>query len=308
MTLVMTKHQHYVPQFYLREFASEDEQIWVYDKVADKSFLTSVRNVAGERYFYDSDEVAQITGDRQAVEKYLSSLEGDFREKIGRLLVRLRTGGYQRLHPETRTVISVFAAFQLVRTKEYRIKSRQISEQFIKFISKHPRNEKMLAEVESSMSEKSLRESHAQQLLDLPEITRMAEVLSAHIWVIAKRHSSQSFYTSDEPITKHGNVERFGRGNDGIACEGIEVHVPLSHDYSLTLYDRKHFGDVAQLDGKVMELNSDQHMVYQRQFPVKYSSRFVFCREDDFELARRICAEEPHWRDPNRKRITSNHD
>jgi hypothetical protein len=134
----VTKHQHYVPQFYLKEFASEDGQIWVYDKLTDKSFRTTVRNVAGERYFYDSDGLEKVTGDRQAVEKYLSSLEGHFRERIGRLLMRLRSGGYQRLHPETKGTISIFAAFQLVRTKEHRIQSRQISEQFLKFLRQHP--------------------------------------------------------------------------------------------------------------------------------------------------------------------------
>ena len=304
----MTKHQHYVPQFYLKEFASEDGQIWVYDKLTDKSFRTIVRNVAGERYFYDSDGLEKATGDRQAVEKYLSALEGHFRERIGRLLMRLRSGGYQRLHPETKGTISIFAAFQLVRTKEHRIQSRQISEQFLKFLRKHPGSEKLVAEVEASMSEHALREAHARQLLDLPEILRMATILSSHIWVIGKQHVSQSFYTSDAPITKHSNVKITGRGNDGIACEGIEVHVPISHDFNLMLYERKHFEDVAHMDGHVLELNSSDYMVYQRQFPVKYSSCFVFCREDDFELARTICAEEPHWRDENRKRVTSNHD
>ena len=124
-----TKHQHYVPQFYLREFASAEEQVWVYDKVTDKAFQTAVRNVAGERYFYDSEEIEALTGDRQLVEKYLSNLEGEFKEKIERLLQRLRAGEFQRLHPETRSVIATFAAFQIVRTKEHRIQGAQISEQ-----------------------------------------------------------------------------------------------------------------------------------------------------------------------------------
>lgn len=303
----MVKQQHYVPQFYLRQFASDDGQIWVYDKVSDKAFRTAVRNVAGERYFYDSDEIEQALGDRQVVEKFLAKLEGEFGDKITRLLHRLRIGGFQRIHPETRTAIATFAAFQLIRTKEHRIQMMQTSELLKKFLLKHPGTEKMVGELDVQMSEKSVRESHARELLDLPFILHMSEILAAHIWVVARRHSSQGFYTSDEPITKHENVKIPLRGNNGIACQGIEVHVPLAHDYAITMYERKHFAEFERLDGRLLKLDSDQYMVYQRQFSVKQSSRFIYCREDDFALARQICSEEPHWRNPDRKRFTSNH-
>jgi hypothetical protein len=184
----------------------------------------------------------------------------------------------------------------------------QTSEQLKKFLLKHPGSEKLVAELDASMSDQSVREFHARQLLDLPHILHMADILAAHIWVIARRHSSQSFYTSDEPITKHENVKIPFRGNNGIACRGVEVHLPLAHDYAITMYERNHFSDVEGLDGHLLDLDSDQYMIYQRQFPVKHSSRFVFCREDDFALARQICMEEPHWRNPDRKRVTSNHD
>ena len=302
------KHQHYVPQFYLKEFADENEQIWVYDKVLDRSFLTSVRNVAGERYFYDSNAMEAAVGDRQAIEKYLSRLEGEFSDKISRLLRRLRTDSFARIHPETRGIIAIFAAFQLIRTKEHRITSLQTAQQIKKFLLKHSKTESMLAELEAGMTKEGMRELHSQQILNIPKIVESAQILKSHIWVIGKRHLASSFYAGDEPITKKANIRIPFRGNDGIACKGIEVHLPLAHDYCITMYEKSYFSDVAKFDGKVMPLLSNENMVYLRQFPVKYSSRFVFCREDDFDLARQICREEPHWRDPDRKRITSNHD
>lgn len=297
-----------MPQFYLREFADHKEQIWVYDKVLDKSFLTSVRNVAGERYFYDSTAMEAAVGDRQAIEKYLSRLEGEFSDKISRLLGRLRTNNFLRLHPETRGIIAIFAVFQLIRTKEHRITSLQSAQQLRKFLLKHPRTESMLVDLDSGMTKEGMQEFHAQQLMDIPRIVEMAEILKSHIWVIAKNHPAGSFYTGDEPITKKANIKRPFRGNDGITCKGIEVHLPLAHDYFITMYDRIHFSDIVKFDGKVTPLLSNENMIYLRQFHVKYSSRFVFCRDDDFDLARQICREEPHWRDQDRKRITSNHD
>jgi len=48
-----TKNQHYVPQFYLKNFSADDKTIWVYDKSSKKSFRTGVANIAAERFFYD---------------------------------------------------------------------------------------------------------------------------------------------------------------------------------------------------------------------------------------------------------------
>lgn len=50
----MAPVQHYVPRFPLRNFcAGEKPKIWAFDKNTGKSFETNVRNVAGERDFYD---------------------------------------------------------------------------------------------------------------------------------------------------------------------------------------------------------------------------------------------------------------
>ena len=50
----MAPVQHYVPQFLLRNFcAGAKPKIWAFDKNTGKSFETNVRNIAGEREFYD---------------------------------------------------------------------------------------------------------------------------------------------------------------------------------------------------------------------------------------------------------------
>jgi hypothetical protein len=116
------------------------------------------------------------------------------------------------------------------------------------------------------------------------------------------------------PIAKHGNYDRPGRGNRGIGSKGIEIHVPLSHDYEVTLYERTHFNGHKSYDGRgiedgmVVESTDPLMMVYSREWQVKDSSRFIYCRDDDFDLARSMCAEEPELKDGNRKRFTSNHD
>jgi hypothetical protein len=50
------KRGHYVPQAYLRNFVSEDGQLWVFDKPNQKSYPTNTRNAAVEARFYDVEK------------------------------------------------------------------------------------------------------------------------------------------------------------------------------------------------------------------------------------------------------------
>lgn len=45
------RRQHFVPQFYLRGFAGEKDQLFVVDRPSKKTFRTAPKNVAAERDF-----------------------------------------------------------------------------------------------------------------------------------------------------------------------------------------------------------------------------------------------------------------
>lgn len=302
------KHQHYVPQFYLRNFCNEHGRIHVYDKKSGKSYETAPRNVAGERYFYDCEDLAEILGDKQGVEKYLSAQEGLISGYLNKLVDRLRTNNYIRLHPDTRTAIAAFSAFQLIRAKNARLESRQMSEQLVKFLSKHEDAGALIQEIKESTSEAEEKKAHCMRLLDLPFILELAGIISGHIWIIMKRHHGDSFWISDEPITKKENKSSPYRSNSGLASPGIEIHIPLSHDYLITCYEKNYFSNLKEMDGKVIDLASPQNIEYYRQFQVTSSSRFVYAKDSNFELAEEMCIADPSLRDPERKIITSNHD
>ncbi len=48
----MTKKQHYVPQFYLRNFTSEDNKLWVFDRVKKEYYCKTPKEVCYEKYLY----------------------------------------------------------------------------------------------------------------------------------------------------------------------------------------------------------------------------------------------------------------
>jgi hypothetical protein len=52
--------QHYVPQFYLKYFCSDNrkQMIFCYDKLKNKSYPRKIKDVAQENFFYALDEEA----------------------------------------------------------------------------------------------------------------------------------------------------------------------------------------------------------------------------------------------------------
>ncbi len=304
----VVKHQHYVPQFYLRSFCDVNGQLHVYDKVQDKVYATSPRNVGGERYFYDCEEMASLLGDKQAIEKYLAALETALSPRIATLIERLRTNNFSRLHPETRSAISLFAAFQIVRSKEARITSRQIGASMSKFLSKHAGAEVLINEIQESMTDEQEKAAHCRRLLDLPSILKMASIIEGHIWTIKRQYPRSAFWTGDDPITKKENVIVPFRSNAGIASPGIEIHIPLSPEFLIGCYERKYFKRIQHLDGKILDLKDPENVPYYRQFQVRQSLRFIYSSDPDFSFAKEMCGAEPIWRDPERKRVATNHD
>jgi hypothetical protein len=105
----MAPVQHYVPQFLLRNFcAGAKPRIWAYDKSTGKSFETNVRNIAGEREFYDL-----TVGDATlSLEEGLSKLETQAGAVIDRIIGARNLGV---LSEDDRAVLAVFVSTQMQR-------------------------------------------------------------------------------------------------------------------------------------------------------------------------------------------------
>lgn len=66
------RKQHYVPQFYLKQWCKEksDKQLYAYDKERKKSFSSNIEDIASSNYFYDLDNINE-----QYVKKFFSEIE-----------------------------------------------------------------------------------------------------------------------------------------------------------------------------------------------------------------------------------------
>lgn len=80
-----TANEHYVPRAYLKSFANEKQQCYVYDKQNKKPFPSNIKGILSERYFYDFDAelVKDCIGiDVQALEKILAVTIDDYWNNI----------------------------------------------------------------------------------------------------------------------------------------------------------------------------------------------------------------------------------
>ena len=307
------KNQHYVPQAYLRFFAKKSEQVWVYDKSSGKKFSANIRNVASEKYFYDSATLEKVTGQRQFIEKRLSSLEGRYSEVCKALIKNLQSGEFKYISPSMRHFFSVYLVVQMLRTKEHRIHIKQHTETLAALIQQRyvkeglpPPSTEQLTQGQSI--DDLSQELQNTKLLDGSVIEEFSLILYRHIWIIQEAFKDQQFLTSDHPFVKTPHVKHPWRSMSGIRSLGIEILFPLSPKYILTLVERTHFGGLTPFDGKRLRMTSSENMVYCNQFQIYQSNRFLFSQNGNFDFAEEILREEPIHGNIDRVRLATNHD
>jgi hypothetical protein len=105
------RRHHLLPQFYLRRFANDADQIKVMARDGQKSFVTSVAKAAAETDFYT---VETTEGPSQDVEKLLSRIEDLGAQAIERILKTFPPSNDDREH------LAMFIAFQITRGRDHR--------------------------------------------------------------------------------------------------------------------------------------------------------------------------------------------
>jgi hypothetical protein len=304
------KFQHYVPRFYLRQFADTEGLVWVYDKKLARTYARKPSEIAGETYFYDAPKLEEKIGVEQFVEKFFQPFEGVAASILDRWLSKLKAGAYFRIYAEERMLFSMFLATQLVRTPSHRNFVMQFGALLKKLELKAylETNAPQVANHPFEITWDAKRESylHARSILDEQLLDDCTSVLNAHIWLVVANKSSHSLYTSDSPICKKGHKTGGWRSYQGYASEGIELMFPLSPAYSLRLLERTYWKGFSKYDGRSAPVQiEDENVEHDNCAQAVHSTRFVFCQQDDFDLAKRACADWPDITEPKRSLIAT---
>jgi hypothetical protein len=229
-----SKHQHWVPQFYLRHFAtpatrdSDKPQIWIFshDPVDGDEKLTSVRNVCGRRYLYSP---RQPNGERSwGLDGKLNDLEA----LLGDLWPTLANSFVDLGDEHIRKAVALFVAVMHFRHPVVREGVEEIHKQLVAFYEAVPHRADGTPNVESVEVKGEtykldiadwhnyktwVQDDHDGFFVEFvqSESGSMAEHLLGKRWSVVFSEAD-TFVTTDKPVVlKHQTRERFGFRTDG---------------------------------------------------------------------------------------------
>lgn len=292
-----TKNQHYVPQFLLRRFADQNERVNVYDKHHRKAFLSSTRNVASENYFYD----LKIGDTEIALEPVMTEVENSALDALNSIA---GSGSLSHLSDDCKVNIAFFMGTQMVRTRGALEMLHQVEEGLRRVAPSKgitPENMPGLFMDDDQLKQMSL--------MNLQMAQELAPQFLNKDWMVY-RDPSRRFLISDHPLVRHNYYPADPlMGNNGLACEGIQIYLPLSPEFTLACicptlteqfreHQRTKMPDteipllVAIDSGNSIDLIDDS-VDYQNSLQIASANRFVFSAFNDFSLIEKMLAATP---------------
>ncbi|UOF01501.1 DUF4238 domain-containing protein [Bdellovibrio reynosensis] len=325
------KKQHYVPQFYLKNFG-KGNGIFVFDKQSKIVYGSNVSDVAQERYFYAIPNERGESGGKHSnlelinsVEDYLSEIDHRSNRAIASLLRNIESSrvisrsGFPTysLSENDRINLSVFIVFQDLRTREFREKIAQMEYFFTKTIMKrviefkHPDKKKYLEKMDIYIHEYREILRHLSLITDHGFINKLVNFALSKHWVIGYNQTEIPLITSDHPVVMRSHNDHPWLRSAAWGVPKTEILIPLSPKVSLMLMCKSFFNDShgsvlaeQHTENRVVPLNKD-NIIYNNHLQITGSYQRLFSNTDEFYLAEDILAEEPKYSNPNRKRVVA---
>jgi hypothetical protein len=275
------KRQHFVPRFYLNTFSEEEEgpyHLYCYDKPEDNVFGSNTRDIAQSEFFYDLSE-------EQSIENIFEDLEQKFSKAYYELV---DSADVTSLTNKERSVISLFLSHQHIRTQQFRDIVKQASERTLEIVDGEEEEEEARKVVEAGTTERGAKEWQIQLMVNA--LQDFADILYNMDWFLFVNKTKYPLWTSDGPIAIFNPINPEPNPQKGIEQLGSKVHVPLSTDLVLGIYDPRKYS-VRDKE----ELTEKKHVDFQNELQVEHSHRQIYSPRKDFELAKKVIEENPEY-------------
>jgi hypothetical protein len=280
------KAQHYVPQVYLRNFASKRKQEYFtccFDKTTRKTFKPNIKNIANQTGFYD---FVTNSGEKASIESFFNDVE----TKAGLAFLALNENPTISTLLENKDTLANFFALQESRTVVF----RDVQNDIIRGA-----NERLEADGFSFPipTENETKEFQARFLIDMSDF--FANALLKMKWILVFNKTPKPFWTSDNPIVRYNPHKSELVGNLGLESPGIQLHIPITPALAVIICDPF---ENAQINSELpafspsVDFNNSGQVIYSRQF--------LFSIDDNFDLVKDMIAENSELSNLNRPRIT----
>lgn len=252
------KRHHYVPQFYLKKFADDQDRLWVYDRVNKQYRHQNVEQVASINHYYRIEKKDGTLS--LEIEEHLSEIEGNGAAAIEKL------ERAEPITPEEKAHIAVFIAVQMTRVPDYEKRVNELQDKAIRRMTKigFPTIEATKEKITRLMKGSGMRgdEVTAEEMyefiqedqygIEIPRqnnIKMMLEMAANAAdyfmqmdWFLIRAAKGGSFVTSDNPFTlfppKTYDPNHFFNSAVGLLTPGALKALPISSSSSLCLLDR----------------------------------------------------------------------
>jgi predicted DNA-binding protein YlxM (UPF0122 family) len=275
--------QHYVPQFYLRKFASrktsKDSYIYRFDKMTQQINESNVKDVAAERNFYD---FLSDSGEKTSIDSSFNEIESKAQVAIQAIIESPKTSVLFNY----KEILSVFFTLQKDRTGVFQDINSQLHDGINQKIGT---NDFLLSEI----TDNDKKESQAGYLTEIspkfiPDLLKME-------WILILNKTDELFWTSDHPIFAHNSIFN---GRIGFKSSGIELYIPINPRIAVIIYDSNIYN---RINNEIIA--ESQYVEFINSGQVINSRRFLFSSKNDFTLAQEMISANEILSNPNRPRL-----
>lgn len=277
----MSESQHYIPQFYLREFTDpetpngHEPYVWVYGHESKKWKKKSPKNIASKPNFYSF--IDQEGKKRDEIEKGLSTIEGKTAS-----IYRNKICTRQQLTIQEKATIAEFIVLMVTRVPSFHntIDSSvcKLTKILLEMYKARPEAAKKFKEEYERDIGRKLPEDFDERksfiLKMMISLTEIAKIIFNMTWTFIHTTEKAWFITSDSPFNMRNPKSNSPWYGHGLAYQDIEVTIPLSRQICLLATWKKGLWphiDVPQL--VVEELNHDR---------IEASDKFIISSQNDF--------------------------
>ena len=194
---------HYIPQYYLKGFASSgNDMVWVYEKGGLLKFQSQIKNIAHETDYYSPE-----------VERYLAN---EIEDPANSVIKKIRD--HKKLTQSEKEKLAIYMVVMLKRVPQSKIRMKKMApavaqslqqkwdKEISKLILENPSQtdlfEKRRAEIKANLEKysKNLPKDFWLELIPPERTPNIVKVIPKMIWLFLTREKFPAFLTCDNPV------------------------------------------------------------------------------------------------------------
>lgn len=277
-------NQHYVPEFYLKNFSQNRKRIFVYDKVLQKSFSSSISSIASQQSFYNNSN-------NQSIENEIGILESRAGSIFKILIELLDSNQFSRITKEQKDILIQFIWLQMNRTLESRIHLGSVKPYILSKLADVP----FELDIKEVLNQTEVTDNHINFLSTSTENPFALEMFESRNFIIVKNETKIDFLTSDEPVVRHLHWE--------IDPRVYEIFLPITSKFGIWIIPKNIYKELDNADEILYSLTEDQNILFYNFHQIYRSTRQIFSLTGNFEYVHQIFKQAPNFGNLNKKRI-----